>query len=177
MPNGVRLARTSDLDAVAALQWESWTTREPHMAEAAQQADLDVRAVADLWRDSLLSAQEPAARLFVATDTTDQVVGFAATAPAQDPDADASVVELLDLVVHPNSERAGHGSRLLAAVAETLAKIGYAEIVVWRSADDATGQAFLSSAGFNVDGARRELASDYGQTATQIRMSVATVQG
>jgi ribosomal protein S18 acetylase RimI-like enzyme len=174
MPNGVRLARTTDVEAVSALQLGSWRTRDPQMLEAAEQSGLDVSTVADLWRQSLLTADEPLARLFVATDANDAIVGFAATSRASDDDSEDGVAELLELIVDPAQERAGHGSRLLAAAADTLARVGVSEIVVWRSEDDERGIAFLTSAGFAPDGARRVLASDAGRHIEQVRMCAAT---
>jgi len=97
------------------------------------------------------------------------VVGFAAHAPAEDPDLDAATTaELVTLLVDPVHGRAGHGSRLLAATADLLGEDGFATVVCWVFEQDAVMRRFLGSAGWAPDGARRVL--DMGEPVPMIRM-------
>ena len=168
MPNGVRLARATDTEAVASLQWSSWVDRD---AAGAHATGLDAAAMAGIWREALLAPGSPYDRLVVATDDADAVVGFASASAAWDPDAPDGAAELHDLLVAPDARGRGHGSRLLAAIAQLLTEAGAVELLAWADAADPRPARFLGSAGFAPDGASRALASPSGATVQQQRLT------
>ena len=61
--------------------------------------------------------------------------------------------QVYELVVDPNFRRAGHASRLLAAVADLTCGV----LHVWIGADDEERQRFYTSAGFAPSGAVRSM--------------------
>ena len=61
--------------------------------------------------------------------------------------------QVYELVVDPNFRRAGHASRLLAAVADLTSGV----LHVWIGADDEERQRFYTSAGFAPSGGVRTL--------------------
>ena len=65
--------------------------------------------------------------------------------------------QVYELVVDPDFRRAGHASRLLAAIAD----LTRGQLRVWVGADDEERQRFYSSAGFAPSGAVRAIG---GQT-------------
>ena len=65
--------------------------------------------------------------------------------------------QVYELVVDPDFRRAGHASRLLAAIADLTS----GQLRVWVGADDEERQRFYSSAGFAPSGAVRAIG---GQT-------------
>lgn len=160
----VRPAVAGDGPAVAAVQ---------AAALAADHPSLDPRLVEALtgevpvaaW-DRAATAPPPGHRLLVALEDR-EVVGYAAVGASADPDADAAL-ELLELRVTPARGRRGHGSRLLAAVADTAGRLGAAELLCWADDGGPLGT-LLESAGWGDDGARRELQAA-GTTVAQRRL-------
>jgi ribosomal protein S18 acetylase RimI-like enzyme len=81
-----------------------------------------------------------------------RVVGFAVVGPAQDPEGAG---ELCAITVDPDHWGTGVGSALLAAAQAELARLGYAEAVLWVLPDNARGRRFYEVAGWATDGTQR----------------------
>ena len=127
---------------------------------------LDATLVEAGWRAAISSPPSPIHRLLVAL-SAGQLVGYVAVGPAEDEDATASDGEILALTVVPAEQRMGHGSRLLAAGVQTLVDAGFSFARMWTFDGDAALHTFLSAAGWEPDGARREL--DMGEPVGQQR--------
>ncbi|TMR06770.1 GNAT family N-acetyltransferase [Actinomadura soli] len=169
---GVRPARRADAAAVADIQVRAWRQGYRDLLPAAVLAEVTGPAALEVWRDKWTEAAtappSPRHRLLVAV-ASDLVVGFAAHAPAEDPDLDpAGTAELITLLVDPPHARAGHGSRLLAATADLLREDGFATLTTWTFEDDEVTRTFLGSAGWAPDGTARTL--DMGEPVRQIRL-------
>ena len=136
------------------------------------EAQLQPEIFASTWAGAIASPPSPGHMVFSAiSDGT--VVGFAALSPtalrpmdpeggsASDTQADAQggqvVVEITALEVPPAHQRAGHGSRLLAALAQTAQDNRATELQIWVLAGDDAHTGFLTAAGFAPAGLRREL--------------------
>jgi GNAT superfamily N-acetyltransferase len=92
----------------------------------------------------------------------DEVVGFAAYGPAElgageAPDPAGPTTEIATLLVEPRWGRRGHGSRLLAAVADVARATGAARLQVWLPEDDRVSARFYESAGWAPQGWARTL--------------------
>jgi GNAT superfamily N-acetyltransferase len=72
-------------------------------------------------------------------------------------------------LVEPRWSRRGHGSRLLAACVDHWRSDGFIRALAWAFAADSTYQAFLTSAGWQHDGAARALDMD-GTLVDQVRL-------
>ena len=155
--SGVRLARTSDVDGIAAVNIRSWQERFAATLPAEVLDGMDASDLAMVWASGILNPPTPGHRLLVAVEGPD-VVGYAAIGPSQDPDADAGTGELLALEVDPLQQRQGHGSRLLSAAAEHARAGGWDTVLVWCPLDDEPRRGFLQSAGWAPDSAFRDLA-------------------
>ena len=169
----VRLARESDAPAVGLVQAAVW--REAYAGVLAPEvlAAFEPQAFTAVWRRSLASPPPGVHRLLTAC-AGDQVVGFAAIGPSQDPDASPETGELTALAVHPQARRAGHGSRLLNAVVDTLRGAGADTLHTWVLTDDEATRAFLVQAGLSPDGAFRDrVVSPQGDTAREVRLVAA----
>ncbi len=169
----VRRARPADADTVAALTLDAWRAQP---AELLPTGGLDGVTVADLAADWLDAIAAPPSRrhLVLAAVEGDEVVGYLLAAPSQDPDAapDGTSGEVVDLVVRADRTRRGHGSRLLAAAVDTLRGEGCSDLLAWVAVGDDARLAFLASAGFAADGARRTLDGGPGTAALrQVRWS------
>lgn len=166
----VRIARPNDVAAVGLVQSVVW--REAYAAVLAPEvlAQFEPRAFTAVWRHSL-AAPPTSDHLLLVACAGDQVVGFAAVGPSQDPDAGDSVAEMLVIGVHPDARRQGHGSRLLNAVVDTARGRGRDTLTAWVLATDESTRAFLQSAGLQPDGAHRtRIISEDGATAAEIRL-------
>ena len=152
----VRPARPLDAERVARVQLSTWRTA---YADLLPEDALQVpeEQVAALWLRAVEVPPSPQHRLLVAFER-DELVGFAALAPAEDDGLDAAVTgELTALLVEPRWGRRGHGSRLLAAAVDTWRPDGVTTAVTWAWERDAATRSFLTGAGWELDGAARGL--------------------
>lgn len=169
----VRLARTSDVDDVAAVQVAAWRQDFRGTLPDALLDALDPDDIALTWARGLLSSTDQ--RLYVALGADDRVVGYAAVGPNADPDCAPSVWEVLALEVDPEHRGAGHGSRLLHAVVEHAGAAGGEVVVTWTLAGDERRRAFFGSAGWGPDSAHRDLEVDVDTAVRQVRLATALI--
>jgi GNAT superfamily N-acetyltransferase len=170
---GVRAARAQDVEAVATIQVRAWRIGYAGLIPTKALAEMTGDEALEVWRSKWAQAIEqppsPRHRVLVAV-AGERVTGFAAHAPAEEPDLDAATTaELLTLLVDPEHGRAGHGSRLLAATADLLREDGHTTLVSWVFQDDTAMRGFLQPAGWAPDGARREI-DLAGERLTMIRL-------
>lgn len=153
----VRPARAGDAAAMGAVQARSWRLAYAGVLPTALLRDLTGETLATPWHAAV--TQPPTSRHAVLVACAGiTVVGLAALGPSTDSDADpVGDAELVALEVDPTHQRAGHGSRLLAAVADSARERGFVTLRAWVPATDAPRRAFLESAGMRGDGARRRL--------------------
>ncbi len=166
----VRPAGPADAFAVGSVQAASW--RQAYAGRLAPEvlASFEPNALAAVWRQSLEQPPTPRHRLLVACRGRD-VVGLAAIGPCPDPDTDERVSELLVLGVDPAARRAGHGSRLLQAAADTARGSGATILATWVLRDDASTREFLQRAGLEPDSAWRDRGiDDAGHRLREVRL-------
>jgi GNAT superfamily N-acetyltransferase len=162
----VRPARPADAERVARVQLSTWRTA---YADLLPPEALDVPEVtaAALWLGAVESPPTPRHRLLVAFER-EELVGFAASGPVEADEAtaaeadDATRVELLTLLVEPRWGRRGHGARLLAASVADWRQDGATTAVMWAWERDPATRSFLTSAGWEPDGAGRGLDTGAG---------------
>ena len=157
----VRPASPSDAEAIARVQLVTWRTAYRALLPAAVLDDWDEPAAVAAWRSAVQSPPTPAHSVLVALDGQ-QVAGFAASGPAELTQgetslADGATTELTALLVEPRWGRRGHGSRLLAAVADLALATGVVRLQTWLPEDDVVTARFLESAGWAPDGWVRTL--------------------
>ena len=157
----MRPARAEDAEAIAAVQLVTWRTAYRSLLPAAVLDDWDERAAAAAWRSAVLTPPTPGHGVLVALDGA-VVTGFGAFGPAELATGETSLLagpttELTALLVEPRWGRRGHGSRLLAAVADLAAESGVVRLQMWLPADDAVTARFLDGAGWAPDGWARTL--------------------
>lgn len=166
----VRTAKPTDAPAVGVVQSAVWTQAYAGRLPDEVIALFEAPAFAKAWRQSLESPPEGVHRLLVAR-AGDQVVGFAAIGPSQDPDAGQARGEVTAIGVHPGARRMGHGSRLLNACVDTLRGAGAEDVAIWVLADDEATRAFLVSSGLGPDAAYRDrVVSPDGDTLREVRL-------
>ena len=174
MPTGARLARTSDVDDIAAVQVRAWRQSYAGLIPEGMLDELDPMQLASAWAHGILNPPTVRHRLLVALEGesgTDEVIGYAAIGPSADPDCagDTETGELLALAIDPAHQRMGHGSRLMAAAIDYLRADGSIEATTWVSVGDAARRAFLLAAGWGPDSAYRDLEVD-GEPVREVRL-------
>lgn len=156
----VRVAWVADAPAMGRVQAAAWRSAYGGVLPPAALDELDPEALAATWAAALRRPPTAQHRVLVALDRN-TVVGFAATGPAEDPDAHPGRdAEMTLLVVDPAHHRQGHGSRLLAAVVDTARADGFSRLTTWVLAQDDPVRSLLISAGWAPDGAHREMVTE-----------------
>ena len=149
----VRPARPVDAPAIARVQGTTWRTAYRDVLPVGVLDSWDDAAVSASWRAAITAPPTPRHRVLVAVER-DEVVGFAAVAPVAD---DPGAAELGPLLVEPRWGRRGHGSRLLAAVADLAAGDRVRRVQAWIPEPDRVSAGFFESAGWAPDGWARTL--------------------
>ncbi len=176
----VRPARAADSADLARIQIASWQAGYVDLVPAPVLAELTSADAAARWRGQWEAAatNPPTSRhrVLVAVDSGEDrqraVVGFTSFGPAADPDLwPATDAELYELHVHPEVTGRGHGSRLLNALADTVAEDGFHTLCAWALESNWCLRNFLESSGWAPDGARREL--DMGTPVPELRLHAA----
>lgn len=172
---GVRRASPQDADAIGQVHSRCWRTSYAELLPDVALPALAPAALAESWRAAISDPPSGRHRVLVATEGPD-VVGFAALSPSGDADAEPGRdAELLVLLVDPDQQHRGHGSRLLNAAADTLRENGFAVVRSWVPEADGDRRAFLSGGGFAADGASRVLdaSGDGATTVREVRLTAA----
>jgi len=153
----VRPAVAGDEDAIVAIQLEAWQGAHADVLAGALDV-LDRDAMRAQW-SAAVTAPPSGHRVLVACAGA-TVVGFASVAPVRSTDPTGAPGGLvLALEVQPEHQRAGHGSRLLAACVDLLREDGADQVQTWVLDGDSARAQFLSGAGLGPDDTVRELAS------------------
>ena len=168
----VRRATHTDSPAVGIVQEAVW--RETYAPRVPEDIAAQFRAAdfASVWRRSLNDPPPGIWTLLVACAGA-QVVGYAAIGPSQDLDGEPSTGSLLEIGVHPEGRRSGHGSRLLNAAADLLREAGASELTAWLPAEAEATRAFFDRSGLHPDGAYRDREIVEGVTLREIRVAAA----
>lgn len=176
----VRVARPEDAPAIAAIQVKAMTqTVAAALGDKAAartlRSDL-TQEVARTWHATITQPPSSHRGVLVAREN-DDVVGFAAFAGAQDLDAKVqdepaipglpfdvprACAQILAFEVSPAHRRLGHGSRLLAGIADTAGATAIPGLVTWIIPEDEGRVRFFQQAGFTPVGVRRNLDTGAG---------------
>ena len=169
----MRPARPDDATDIARVQVVTWRTAYRALLPPAVLDDWDDDSATASWRAAVASPPTPAHGVLVALERN-TVVGFAAFGPAElaageTSDPAGPTAELSTLLVEPRWGRRGHGSRLLAAVADVARGGGAARLQVWLPEEDGVSAGFYESAGWAPDGWARTLDTGGTEPLREIR--------
>ncbi|WP_298321795.1 GNAT family N-acetyltransferase [Haloactinopolyspora sp.] len=167
----VRLAWAADTDAIGRLQARAWKHSYADLLPQELIDDIDDAEFAAAWSQAVIRPPTAKHRVLVALEAG-RVVGFAATAPSDDPDAQPTDGEIVAFHIDPDELGEGHGSRLLAAAADTLRADGFTRGRIWLVVGDDALRGFLEPAGWAADTAHRtlDLTDDAHATLRQVRL-------
>lgn len=170
----VRAARASDAADLARIQVASWRATLASLVPDEVLSELTSPAAeqqwTERWQEAIINPPTGRHRVHVAYSPDDSgVAGFGSAGPATDPDLwPRTDGELYELHVLPELAGLGHGSRLLHAVADTLASDGFHTASTWALSADERRLDFLESAGWAPDGSHSNL--DMGAKVHVIRL-------
>mgnify|MGYP001424439522 CR=1 FL=1 len=194
----VRPARDTDVDDIARVQLATWQVAYPRFIPRFAIDAVRLDWLVERWTEAVTAPPTSRHRVLVAIEQSgadatsdadpdpegdtppgvEHLVGFAAIGPADEAAAAPGesalgddVAAITDLLVEPRWGRRGHGSRLLAATIDHWRDDGFRQAVAWVFTEDVATTRFLSSAGWEPDGASRALDID-GVRVPQIRMHV-----
>lgn len=164
----------ADAGSIGAVNAASWRDRLTGILPASALEGLSADDLGMVWASGILNPPSAAHRILVAVEG-DVILGYAAVGPSADPDADEQTAELLALEIDPAHQREGHGSRLIAAAADVCRDAGVTTLTVWCPVADEVRRAFLQSAGWGPDSARRDLQAgpEDGDIIREVRLVTA----
>ncbi|MEH1013795.1 GNAT family N-acetyltransferase [Micromonospora sp. CPCC 206060] len=179
----VRPARPSDAGEIARIQLATWRVAYRRILPRHVLDNLDEAWLGRRWTAAIEAPPSSAHRVLVAVEQAEQsyLVGFVASGPADEearaPEEPAEalgagVVAVTDLLVEPRWGRRGHGSRLLAASVDLWREDGFTTAVAWAFDGDEATRKFLTSTGWEPDGAARALDVE-DMLVPQVRLHVA----
>ncbi len=149
----MRPARAADVADIVRIQIDTWRAAYTDFLPTEALDSVTPELATAQWAAAVDAAPSPQHRVLVAQER-DSVVGFAAAEP--DPDDPGSQV-IAVMLVEPRWGRRGHGSRLLAAVADLARQDGIQRLTAWVFERDRASVAFYESAGWSRDGWIRTL--------------------
>jgi GNAT superfamily N-acetyltransferase len=157
----VRPAWPDDAAEIARIQVVTWRAAYRALLPSSVLDEWDGDAATASWRAAVSAPPTPGHGVLVALERN-ALVGFAAYGPAEmtgdeRPDPAGPTTELSTLLVEPRWGRRGHGSRLLAAVADLARGSGAARLQTWLPEADQVSAGFYESAGWAPDGWARTL--------------------
>lgn len=180
----VRSANPDDATEIARIQLTTWRHAYRRILPQHIVDGIDEAWVTQRWLASIEGPPSARHRVLVAVEQAEQayLVGFAATGEVDEtalaPDEDhetilqSDVASVTDLLIEPRWGRRGHGSRLLAACVDLWREDGFTSAVAWAFEADPAMRAFLTSAGWELDGASRALDVD-DMLVPQVRLHTA----
>lgn len=142
---------------ITAIQ-RAWLGRRPRLVEMFEQPDTEQMQQA--WLKAITAPPLATYRVLVALDSSDQVVGFAAVGPSDDPDAEPTDALVAEFCIDPDLADAGHDDRLMHAIADTLRADGFTRATWWVASDDDSTRALLTESGWAPDGAHHEIGDE-----------------
>jgi GNAT superfamily N-acetyltransferase len=158
----VRPATLADADGVGLVHVRSWQAAYRGKMPQDHLDGLDPARRAAGWRRELAETGPSRAGLLVAEpeDGKGGIVGFASRCPSRDSDTDPRVTgEVAAIYAAPDAWGTDAGRALMAAAVAELARLGYADAILWVLDSNDRARRFYSIAGWKEDGAVKTDAS------------------
>ncbi len=149
----IRPAVPSDSEGIAKVHTGSWQSAYRGILPDDWLDALKWQDRKERW-DRQLPTQSPRA-IYVATNPSNEIVGFASIGPARDEDLGAEeFFELYAIYLSPKVWRKGVGSRLLSEILQQIPH-HVKQLTLWVLTENLQGRAFYERHGFKADGARK----------------------
>lgn len=166
MPNhvvrvSIRRAELRDAAAIAQVHVDSWQAGYLGLIPASVLNRLTVSGQAASWHKLLRGQGTPGARTWLVA-VGESIVGFSSVGPTRDDEEEGRglIGEVYTIYLSPPAWGRGLGGELLDAVQADLARRGYRTATIWVLEGNTRARRFYELAGFERDGARREVRLD-----------------
>jgi ribosomal protein S18 acetylase RimI-like enzyme len=159
----VRPATAADAPAMGRLVVRAWQAAYRGLMPDAYLDGLRAEDRAAYWDGAL--RREDLRGVVLVAERDGEVVGFAAAGPSPDPEGAG---ELFAINVDPAHWGTGAGRALLEAAQDELARLGFAETVLWVLPANARARRFYERAGWVSDGTEQTVDA-FGVTVPEVR--------
>jgi len=165
----VRSAALADADDIGLVHVRSWQAAYRGKMPQDYLDGLDPARRSEMWRRIIGQSTPSRDGVLVAATETGDIAGFASFGPSRDGDADPRVTgEVFAIYADPGAWGTGAGRALLGSATAELARLGYADAILWVLDGNDRARRFYARAGWKEDGARKTDASR-GFDITEVR--------
>lgn len=130
----IRIAQPNDADGIAHVHVDTWRTSYVGIVPDEHLAQLSYEKRAERWRENFATFT-PAQFVFVATDESNRVIGFALGGPERENDP-IYKGELYGLYLLKEYQRRGIGRQLVVTVVNRLSQAGFRTMLIWVLAEN-----------------------------------------
>ena len=169
----VRPATPVDSDAIGLVHVRSWQSAYQGKIPQDYLDGLDPAHRAQVWRRILEQDQSSRGGVLVAVAESGGIAGFASFGPSRDGDTDPRVTgEVFAIYADPGAWGTGTGRAVMSGAVAELARLGYADAILWVLDVNDRARRFYTLAGWAEDGARKTDGSR-GFDITEVRYRTA----
>jgi GNAT superfamily N-acetyltransferase len=152
----VRPATPADSGAIGLVHVRSWQSAYLGKVPQDYLDGLDPAHRAQVWRRILEQDQSSRDGILVAVAEGGGIAGFASFGPSRDGDTDSRVTgEVFAIYADPDAWGTGTGRALMGSAVAELARLGYADAILWVLDGNDRARRFYALAGWAEDGARK----------------------
>ncbi len=128
----IRDGNAEDIDGIAKVHVQGWRESYKDFMTPEALAGLSIDERKSMWR-GILAEPDPQAKLVVAVEPDDGIVGFARGGPIRNKGADllGADAEIFAIYLLDKAKRQGIGRRMMAAVFDHLAAQGFGSVGLW----------------------------------------------
>jgi GNAT superfamily N-acetyltransferase len=152
----VRPATQADAEGIGLVHVRSW--QSAYWGKMPQDVldGLDPARRAEAWRRIMEETEPSRGGVLVAVTEDSGIIGFASFGPSRDSDTDARVTgEVFAIYADPDAWGAGAGRALMAGAVAELARLRYADAILWVLDTNDRARRFYALAGWEEDGANK----------------------
>lgn len=162
----VRRAKADDAQAIAEVHVATWQGAYRGLLPDAYLAGLSVERRAHWWSRALA---DPEIDIFVGSNETGSVVGFASLQGSRDADDLEETGELTTIYVMPEAWGRGLGRALMEAILDRARQRGFRCVTLWVLDANQRARRFYEKLGFSTDGAEKTETPTEGVVLLEVR--------
>jgi ribosomal protein S18 acetylase RimI-like enzyme len=152
----VRPATLADADGIGLVHVRSWQSAYQGKMPQSYLDDLDPARRSEIWRRVLRQGDPSRDGVLVTETEGGGIAGFASFGPSRDDDTDPRMTgQVYAIYAHPDAWGTGAGRALMSSAVAELARLGYADAVLWVLDTNDRARRFYAIAGWQEDGARQ----------------------
>jgi len=152
----IRPATLADVEGIGLVHVRSWQSADQGKMPQHHLDGLDPARRAEVWRRIVEETEPTRGGVLVAVAESGGITGFASFGPSRDSDTDPQVTgEVFAIYADPDDWGTGTGRALMASTVVELARLGYADAILWVLDTNNRVRRFYALAGWEIDGANK----------------------